>query len=95
MTATFLRNRCLTRANDHDMCPHERWRKKKPLLKYLKVFGCHAYVHVPCEKWFKLDAREVLCRFLGYLDHEKTYRFEELSSGIIFVSCDAQLVADD
>ena len=70
------------------------WTQKKPLLKNLKVFGCHAYVHVPSEKRSKLDARSVLCRFLGYSDHEKAYRFEELSSGRIVVSRDAQFMED-
>ncbi|KAF1332324.1 Integrase catalytic core protein, partial [Globisporangium splendens] len=70
------------------------WTQKKPLLKNLKVFGCHAYVHMPSEKRSKLDARSVLCRFLGYSDHEKAYRFEELSSSRIAVSRDAQFMED-
>ncbi|KAF1332536.1 Integrase catalytic core protein, partial [Globisporangium splendens] len=93
-TAAFLRNRCPTRATSHDKSPHEVWTQKKPLLKNLKVFGCHAYVHVPSEKRSKLDARSVLCRFLGYSDHEKTYRFEELSSSRIVVSRDMQFMED-
>ncbi|KAF1334706.1 Integrase catalytic core protein, partial [Globisporangium splendens] len=93
-TAAFLRNRCPTRAIGHDKSPHEVWTQKKPLLKNLKVFGCHAYVHVPSEKRSKLGARSVLCRFLGYSDHEKAYRFEELSSGRIVVSRDAQFMED-
>ncbi|KAF1316242.1 Integrase catalytic core protein, partial [Globisporangium splendens] len=81
-TAAFLRNRCPTRATGHDKSPYEAWTQKKPLLKNLKVFGCHAYVHVPSEKRSKLDARSVLCRFLGYSDHEKAYRFEELVDNV-------------
>uniref|UniRef100_A0AAV1TN76 Integrase catalytic domain-containing protein n=1 Tax=Peronospora matthiolae TaxID=2874970 RepID=A0AAV1TN76_9STRA len=46
-TAALLRNRCPTQAIGHEKCPHEVWTKTKPLLKNLKVFGCHAYVHVP------------------------------------------------
>ena len=94
MTAAFLRNRCPTRATGYDKSPHEMWTKKKPLLKNLKVFGCHAYVHVPSKKRSKLDARSVLCRFLGYSDHEKAYRFEELSSSRIVTSRDAQFMED-
>jgi transposase InsO family protein len=93
-TAAFLRNRCPTRATGHDKSPHELWTQKKLLLKNLKVFGCHAYVHVPSEKRSKLDARSVLCRFLGYSDHEKAYRFEELSSSRTVVSRDAQFMED-
>ncbi|TMW61094.1 hypothetical protein Poli38472_014555 [Pythium oligandrum] len=93
-TSAFLRNRLPTRAQDLHMSPHEVWTKKKPTLANLKVFGCHAYVHVPKEKRSKFDARSVLCRFLGYSDHEKAYRFEELSTGRIVVSRDAQFMED-
>ncbi|OWY97079.1 Copia protein [Phytophthora megakarya] len=34
------------------------------------------------------------CRFLGYSDHEKAYRFEELDSGRVFVSRDTQFMED-
>ena len=60
----------------------------------MKVYGCHAYVHVPSKKKSKLDARSTLCRFLGYSNHEKGYRFEELSSSRILVSRDAQFMKD-
>ena len=36
----------------------------------------------------------MLCRFLGYSDHEKAYRFEEILSGRIVVSRDAQIMED-
>ena len=65
---------------------------KKPLLKNLKVFGCHAYVHIPRGKQSKLDPRAMLGRFLGYSDHEKAYRFEDLSSERIVISRDAQFM---
>ncbi|CAI5740017.1 unnamed protein product [Peronospora destructor] len=83
-----------TRATGNDKSPHEAWTQKKPLLKNLKVFGCHAYVHIPREKRSKLDARSVLCRFLGYSDHEKAYRFEELSSSRVAVSRDTRFMED-
>ena len=94
MTATFLRNRCPTRAINHEDSTHEMWTMKKPLLKNLKVSGCHAYVHVPREKRSKLDQRAMLCRSLGYSAHEKAYRFEELSSGRVAVSRDAHFMED-
>ena len=72
MTAMFLRNRCLSRSIDDGKSPVEIWTTKKPLLANLKVFGYHAYVHIPKEKRSKLDAKAVLCRFLGYLEHQKT-----------------------
>uniref|UniRef100_H3H993 Integrase catalytic domain-containing protein n=1 Tax=Phytophthora ramorum TaxID=164328 RepID=H3H993_PHYRM len=94
MTATFLRNRCPTRAVSHDKSPYQVWTGKKPLLANLKVFGCHAYVHVPKAKRTKFDARSVRCRFLGYSEHEKAYRFEELESSRVLVSRDAQFMED-
>ena len=60
----------------------------------MKVFECHAYVRVPIKKGSKLDARSTLCRFLRFLNHEKAYRFEELSSSWILVSRDAQFMED-
>uniref|UniRef100_H3H8Y7 Integrase catalytic domain-containing protein n=1 Tax=Phytophthora ramorum TaxID=164328 RepID=H3H8Y7_PHYRM len=94
MTATFLRNRCPTRAISHDKSPHQVWTGKKPLLANLKVFGCHAYVHEAKAKRTKFDARSVRCRFLGYSEHEKAYRFEELESSRVLVSRDAQFMED-
>ena len=94
MTSAFLRNRLPTRAQDLHKSPYEEWTKKKPMLANLKVFDCHAYVHVPKEKLSKLDPRASLCRFLGYSKHEKAYRFEELSSGRVVVSRDAQFMED-
>ena len=93
-TSAFLRNRLPTRAQDLHKSPYEEWTKKKPMLANLKVFGCHAYVHVPKEKRSKLDPRASLCRFLGYSEHEKAYRFEELSTGRVVVSRDAQFMED-
>ena len=45
-------------------------------------------MHVPRERRSKLNARSVVCRFLGYSDHEKAYRFEQLLSGRLVVSRD-------
>ena len=58
------------------------------------MFGCHAYVLVPKEKQSKLDPRSSLCRYLGYLEHEKAYCFEEISTRRIIVSRDAQFMDD-
>ena len=92
MTAVFLRNRLLTRAQGLLKTSREEWMKKKPILANVKVFGCHAYVHDPMEKRSKLDAQGSLCRFLGYSEHKKTYRFEQLSTSRIIVSRDANFI---
>ena len=92
MTANFLRIRCPTRSTDRDKTPYQLWTGKKPLLASFKAFSCHAYVHVPKPKRSKLDAISVHCRFIGYSDHEKSYRFEEIRSRLVLVSRDAQFM---
>ena len=93
-TTALLRNRCQTLASGHEKSPRELWTHENPLLKKLAIFGCYAYMHVPKEKRSKFDARATLCRFLGYSDREKAYRFEEMSSTRILVSRDAQFMED-
>ena len=39
--------------------------EKKPNLAHLRVFGSIAYVHVPKEKWRKLDANAEKCIWVG------------------------------
>ena len=77
-----------------DKSPHQVWTGRKPMLTNLKVFGCHAFVTVPKEKRSKFDARSVRCRFLGYSEHEKAYRFEEVESNRVLVSRDAKFMED-
>ncbi|CEG44123.1 FOG: Transposon-encoded proteins with TYA, reverse transcriptase, integrase domains in various combinations [Plasmopara halstedii] len=74
MTAMFPRNRCPSRANNLEKSPYELRTAKKPLLASLKVFGCHMFEQVSKEKRSKLDAKAVLCRFLGYSEHQRMYR---------------------
>ncbi|CAI5725938.1 unnamed protein product [Peronospora destructor] len=92
MTATFLRNRCPTRSISLEQSPYQVWTGRKPMLANLKVFGCHAFVAIPKEKRRKLDARAERCRFLGYSEHEKAYRFEDITSGRIVISRDAKFM---
>ena len=94
MQAKFFRNRCLTRDISQDKFPYQVWKSKKTLLSYLKVFGCHAYMHVPKEKRSKFDLKSARCRFFGYSKHEKAYRFQDLDSGRLLISCDAQFMED-
>jgi len=52
-----------------DKSAFERMFLKKPTLKYLKVFGCHAYVYVVKEKRKKWDRKAVKCILLGYTNN--------------------------
>ena len=38
------------------------------------MFGSIAYVHVPREKWRKLDAKDEKCILVGYSDEQKGYK---------------------
>jgi hypothetical protein len=52
-TVCYLVNlSCSSTLNENTL--HEVWSGKKPSLTYLRVFGCHAYVHIPEENMSKL-----------------------------------------
>jgi hypothetical protein len=40
---------------------HERYLGTKPNLQHLRVFGSIAYVHIPKERWEKLDEKAEKC----------------------------------
>ena len=60
-----------------------RWREKKPYLKYLKIWGCPAYV----KKKFghKLSARADKCLFVGYPKESIGYLFYHPTEHKVFV----------
>ena len=64
--------------------PYEIWRGKKPNLKYLKIWGCPAYV----KKIFghKLSARTDKCLFVGYPKESIGYLFYHPIEHKVFVS---------
>ena len=45
-TATYLRNRLLTRSLKNKT-PYERWFDRKPDLSHVRVFGCMCYAYIP------------------------------------------------
>jgi hypothetical protein len=52
-----------------------RWIGIKPLLSYLRTWGCLAKVNVPINKKRKLGPKTVDCVFLGYPHYSTAYRF--------------------
>ena len=72
-TAAYLRNRSPT-SSFKGCTPYERFYSEKPDVSNLRVFGCHAFVHVPREKRDKLDKRSMKCIFVGYPDGSKGYK---------------------
>ena len=47
---------------------------ENPEVHNLKIFGCHAYLHVPKEKISKLDPSGKKGIFVGYSDQSKAYK---------------------
>ena len=72
-TATYIRNRCPTKAVQ-GMTPYEAWHGKKPMVNHLRVFGCDAYAHVPKDERSKFDSKARKCVLVGYGQETKGYR---------------------
>lgn len=68
MTATYLTNRSPTVALK-ETTPFEKWFGVKPNISNLKVFGCHAYAHVPDSDRGKFDPKSRPLVMVGYDQH--------------------------
>ena len=53
---------------------HELYLRRKPNLRHLQIFSRIAYVHVPDEKWRKLDLESEKCILVGYSHEQKGYK---------------------
>ena len=73
LTSCHILNRVPNKRNK--ITPYELWKKRKPNLSYLRVWGCRAIVKVPEPKRKKLGERGIECIFLGYAENSKAYRF--------------------
>jgi hypothetical protein len=56
------------------MTPEEAFTKVKPEVGYLRIFGCHVYIHAPKEKRTKLDPSGRKGTFVGYSESLKAYQ---------------------
>ena len=61
-TAIHILNRVPSKSVD--TTPYEIWRGKKPSLKFVKIWGCPAYVKK--QNPDKLETRSEKCNFIGY-----------------------------
>src|SRR6266850_8102277 len=69
--------------------PHEAWNAGHvPDVSYFRVFGCKAYMHVPADKWCKLDAKATLVTFVGYEPGSKGYRLCDKNTRSVHLSRD-------
>ncbi|PHT50337.1 hypothetical protein CQW23_10084 [Capsicum baccatum] len=55
--------------------PYEKWKGRKPNLKYFKVWGCLEKVQVSIPKRVKIGPKTVDCIFIGYVKISKACRF--------------------
>src|SRR3954468_14954742 len=64
--------------------PFEEWFGKKPMLSYLKIWGCEAYVRKLQPD--KLESKAEKCIFVGYPKETIGYTFYNQSEGKTFVA---------
>ena len=77
-SAAYLLNRMVTAVFKSGETPFERWYRKKPDLRNIRVFGCMVYSHIPEGKRRKLDPKAEKLRFTGYTTTKSNYRvFDE------------------
>lgn len=72
-TANYILNR--VRSKLVNMVPFEGWTWRKPSFNHCHVWGCKAEARFynPSEK--KLDSRTTSCRFIGYSEKSKGFKF--------------------
>ena len=78
--AILTANRILNRVphSKTQSIPYEKWKRRKPELKYFKVWGCLAKVQVPKPKRVKIGPKTVDCIFIGYARNSSAYRFKNI-----------------
>ena len=72
-TANYILNRVPSKSVD--MVPFEAWTGRRPSFNHFHIWGCQAEARFynPAEK--KLDPRTTSCRFIGYSEKSKGYKF--------------------
>jgi hypothetical protein len=69
--------------------PHETWNAGYvPDVSYFQVFGCKAYMHVPADKWCKLDAKATEVMFVRYELGSKGYWLWDKNTHSVHLSRD-------
>ena len=72
-SATYLRNRGLTRANG-GITPEQKYTGRKIYASHLRTWGCLPYLHVPKSDREKLGSKTSRRLFVGYDLETKAYR---------------------
>ena len=84
-TAIHILNRVPSKSVD--TTPYEIWRGRKPSLKFVKIWGCHAYVKK--QNPDKLETRSEKCDFIGYPKEGIGYYFWHPQEQKVFVARNA------
>ena len=77
---------------NYKVSPYELWKKRKPNLSYLRVWGCLAFYRVPDPKRMKLGPRALKGIFVGYAENSKAYRILDSNSNVIVESRDVEFI---
>ena len=96
MTACYIRNRCESRAIENQI-PFELWHNRKlssEELRFMKVFGCQAWMTVENVKSHKMKDRAEECVMIGYPDDRRGYRLWHLEKKRVFESRDVRFCED-
>ena len=81
-TATHTLNRVPSKSVDKT--PYELWNGRKPILSYLRVWGCEAYVKKLASN--KLASKSEKCIFVGYPKETMGYYFYHPVEHKVFIS---------
>src|SRR3954466_1900829 len=81
-TAAYVLNRVPSKSVK--TTPFEEWFGKKPMLSYLKIWGCEAYVRKL--QPHKLESKAEKCIFVGYPKETVGYTFYNQTEGKTFVA---------
>src|SRR6267142_4927793 len=68
--------------------PKEAWSSNKPDISHLRIFGAHAFVHVPDKLHSKLGSKSLICMFLRFAIQHKAYHLIHHPTGHLLESCD-------
>lgn len=70
--------------------PYEAWKKRKPNVQHIKVFGCVAHMKVPGVYTKKLDDRSKIVVYLGSEPGTKAHRLYDPKDSSVHVSPDVE-----
>jgi hypothetical protein len=81
-TVGFFLNRAPSKSVE--TTPYELWYGKKPMMSFLKIWGCEAYVNKLQPE--KLESKAEKCVFVGYPRETIGYTFYHPAEGKTFIA---------